>query len=330
MDEGTTETGLIALLRSVSGTSPRLDVGIGDDAAVTVPGGATATSVDAVVEGVHFRTEWSPPEAVAHKALATALSDLAAMAAEPGEVYVTLGIPSGTGDGYLEDLAAGFVTAAGTFGAVLAGGDTVSSPVLFAAVTVVGHAGAAGEFVLRSGAEPGDLVAVTGNLGGAAAGLWLLDNDDPAVDGLDPGARAALIERQLRPTPRLYAGRVLGRLGATAMVDVSDGLARDLGHIAEMSGVRVSCDTRLVPSQAGVASVEAAAGRVADDLVLAGGEDYELAMTIPEADFEPACEALGALDLELTPIGRVTEGSGIELVGEGGRRDVPEGFDHLA
>ena len=88
MDEGTTETGLIALLRSASGTSPRLDVGIGDDAAVTVPGGATATSVDAVVEGVHFRTEWSPPEAVAHKALATALSDLAAMAAEPGEVYV--------------------------------------------------------------------------------------------------------------------------------------------------------------------------------------------------------------------------------------------------
>ena len=288
MDEGTTESELIELLRSGSGASPRLDVGIGDDAAVTVPGGATATSVDAVVEGVHFRTEWSSPEAVAHKALATALSDLAAMAAEPGEVYVTLGIPGGTTNGYLEDLAAGFMAAADGFGAVLAGGDTVSSPTLFAAITVVGHAGDAGEFVLRSGAAPGDLVAVTGQLGGAAAGLWLLENDDAPVEGLDPDARASLVERQLRPTPRLYAGRVLGRLGATGMVDVSDGLVRDLGHIAEMSGVRLSCDARLVPAQAGVAAVEAAAGRDAGDLGLAGGEDYELAVTIPEADLGPA------------------------------------------
>ncbi len=329
MDKGTTESGLIELLRSGSGTSARLDVGIGDDAAVTLPGGATATSVDAVVEGVHFRTEWSPPEAVAHKALATALSDLAAMAAEPGEVYVTLGIPGGTSDGYLEDLAAGFMTAADNFGTVLAGGDTVSSPVLFAAVTVVGHASTAAEFVLRSGAAAGEVVAVTGGLGGAAAGLWLLGNDSAVVDGLDSADRAALIDRQLRPCPRLYAGRVLGHLGATAMVDVSDGLARDLGHVAEMSDVAITCDARMVPAQKGVPAVESAAGRAALDFALGGGEDYELAVTLPESDFKRASEALRALDLDLTAIGRVIEGTGFNLVDEDGQRDTPTGFDHL-
>ncbi|MBK5233521.1 MAG: thiamine-phosphate kinase [Thermoleophilia bacterium] len=330
MDDDTTESELIDLLRSGSGRSARLDVGIGDDAAVTLPGGATATSVDAVVEGVHFRREWSSPEEVAHKALATALSDLAAMAAEPGEAYVTLGIPPGTGDGYLEDLAAGFMTAADSFGAVLAGGDTVSSPVLFAAVTVVGHAAGVSDFVLRSGAEPDDVVAVTGGLGGAAAGLWLLENDAAAVEGLDPAARTALLERQLRPNPRLYAGRILGRLGARAMVDVSDGLAQDLGHIVDMSAVAISCDARLVPAQAGVAEVESAAGRASGDFALAGGEDYELAVTMPEPDFEPAREALRALDLDLTAIGRVAAGTGFTLVDEGGHREAPAGFDHLA
>lgn len=329
MDEGITESELIDLFRSGSGTTPRLEVGIGDDAAVTRPDGATATSVDAVVEGVHFRSAWSPPEAVAHKALATALSDLAAMGAEPGEVYVTLGIPSGTAGGYLRDLAAGFMAAADSFGAALAGGDTVSSPVLFAAVTVVGHAAGVSGLVLRSGARPGDLVAVTGDLGGAAAGLWLLENDGLEVEGLDPPARPALVERQLRPRPRISAGRALGRLGATAMIDVSDGLARDLGHVAEMSAVAISCDPGLVPVQAGVAAVELAAGRPPGVFPFAG-EDYELAVTMAEADFAAARDALRILGLELTAIGRVEAGAGFTLVDEDGAHEAPGGFDHLA
>ena len=174
---------------------------------------------------------------------------------------MTLGIPGRDRGGYLEDLAAGFMAAADEFGAVLAGGDTVSSPVLFAAVTVVGHAGDAGDFVLRSGAGSGDLVAVTGGLGGAAAGLWLLENDDGS--GRRPRSRRP--GRADRTPAPAHAPAVRGprprRHGATAMVDVSDGLARDLGHIADMSGVRSSCDARLVPAQAGVAAVEAAAGR---------------------------------------------------------------------
>lgn len=330
MGEGITEFELIDLLKARSGRSGRMETGIGDDAAVTVPGGATATSVDALVEGIHFRSDWSSPEDVAHKALATALSDLAAMAAEPGEMYVTLGVPAGTPAPYLERLATGFSETAANFGTVLAGGDTVSSPVLFVAVTVVGHAGRAGEFVLRSGASTDDVVAVTGSVGGAGAGLWLLGNEAVEIKDLDAEVRAALVERQLRPEPRLYAGRVLGRLGATAMVDVSDGLVADLGHVAQQSAVAISLDVRPVPAQAGVAMVESAAGLALGDLALAGGEDYELAVTLPGHDFEPAREALRALDLDLTAIGRVASGSGVTLVDEGGARAAPAGFDHLA
>ena len=137
MDGGFTEFELIDRLRSAAPGSARLHTGIGDDAAVTLPGGATATSVDAVVDGVHFRREWCPPAAIAHKALASALSDLAAMAAEPGEAYVTLGLPRDSSRGFSAALADGFIEAAARFGVVLAGGDTVSSPTLFAAVTVV-------------------------------------------------------------------------------------------------------------------------------------------------------------------------------------------------
>ena len=233
----------------------RLRTGIGDDASVTVPGGATATSVDAVVEGVHFDRAWSPPGKIAHKALAAALSDLAAMAAEPGEVYVTLGLPPDTDRAWLESLAVGFAAAAERFGVVLAGGDTVSSPVLFVSVTVVGHAPDESRFVLRSGARPGQLVAVTGCFGGAAAGLRSLSNGPGSADGMDEALARSLRERQLAPEPRLEAGLLLADAGAASMVDVSDGLAADLGHISRASGVAIEIDATLVPVQAGVPEV---------------------------------------------------------------------------
>ncbi|MGK2954715.1 MAG: thiamine-phosphate kinase [Solirubrobacterales bacterium] len=330
MDEGFTEFEVIDLLRSRSGSSDRLEVGIGDDAAVTVPGGSTATSVDAIVDGVHFHRDWSPPEAIAHRAVATALSDLAAMAAAPGEVYVTLGLPPHTDAGFLTSLADGFIAATEVFGAVLAGGDTVGSPVLFAAVTVVGHASGPGGFVLRSGASVDEVVAVTGELGGATAGLWLLANGSPGIEGLDGPTSKALIGRQLRPRPQLDSGLALARHGATAMVDVSDGLVQDLGHVAAASGVSLEIDARLVPVQPGVAAVEAGSGSSPGDMSLAGGEDYELALTIPEPALEAARQELETLGVRLTAIGRVAAGSGVRVVDEGGTRDSPAGFDHLA
>jgi thiamine-monophosphate kinase len=327
MDRGLSEFDLIDRLRRQASVGGPLLTGLGDDASVTEHAGPTATSVDAVVEGVHFNREWSSPDRIARKAVATALSDLAAMAADPGEVYVTLGLPRDTGTGWLEQLADGFVSAAAEFGAVLAGGDTVASPVLFAAVTVVGRAAEGEVLVLRSGAAAGDLVAVTGSFGGAAAGLLLLEGGWTGADDDRPDAqlRAALVERHVSPRPLLEAGRRLRGSGVTALIDVSDGLAADLGHIAEESGVRLSIDAGLVPVQPGVQDVAGPAGRDALDLALGGGEDYELAMTFPRRRLESVRESLGETECPLTVVGVVEAGSGVEVSGG----SAPAGFDHF-
>lgn len=320
-----TEFELVDRLKAAARSSARIRTGIGDDAAVTVPGGATATSVDAVVEGTHFRREFSRPGQIAAKAVAAALSDLAAMAAEPGEVYVALGVPSGTGKDFLEALADGFIEAADRFGATLAGGDMVASPVLFASVTVVGHAETETGLVLRSGASEGDLVVVTGSLGGAAAGLWLLEHPAHLADAGLP----ELVGRQLEPVPQLEAGRLLGAAGASSIIDVSDGLAADLGHIASQSGVSIEIDSRLVPVQRGVPEVAAASGIDVLGFALAGGEDYELAATLPRAAFETARNSLAAVGVGLAEIGSASSGSGLTVIGDSGRIDIPAGFDHF-
>src|SRR6201996_1282370 len=171
---------LLALLRErLPEPGPRVRLGSGDDAAISVPGGAVATSVDALVEGVHFRRETASPAQIGAKALATALSDLAAMGAEPGEAYVVLGIPEGVEEPFLLELAEGLARVAEETGTAVIGGDVTRAASLTLAITVVGHARAAGDFVSRGGAEPGDLLVLSGELGGAAAGLLLIE--DPAL-----------------------------------------------------------------------------------------------------------------------------------------------------
>ena len=184
----------------------RVAVGIGDDGAVTVPGGATATSVDMLVEGVHFRRSTSPLRLIGRKALSVALSDLAAMGAEPGEAYVALGIPPDLDEAGCLELYGGLAEVASETGTALAGGDVSASPVLTIAVTVVGHGAAPERFVSRAGARPGHVLVVTGELGGAAAGLLLLERPE-LRSSLDEEAAAALVARQTDPTPRLAAGQ---------------------------------------------------------------------------------------------------------------------------
>jgi thiamine-monophosphate kinase len=318
---------LLALLREGLPTAgPRLVLGSGDDAAITVPGGAVATSVDALVEGVHFRRETATLRQIGRKALSTALSDLAAMGAEAGEAYVVLGAPEGMSEDELLELGEGMAAVAGETGTAIAGGDLTRAPVLTLAVTVTGYAGRAEDFVTRGGARPGDALVVTGELGGAAAGLLLLE--DPSLPGDD-----ALRQRQLDPTPLIAAGQALAAAGATAMIDVSDGLAGDATHVAVASGALLTIDADDLPIAPGVAALATAADRDPLELATAGGEDYELFAALPPDAVTAAQEALAALGVPLTVIGRVEPagdaGPRAEIRRRGGEALPSRGFDQL-
>lgn len=322
---------LLAKLRErLPRPGPRVVLGPGDDAAVTVPGGATATSVDALIEGVHFRRDEAPPALVGRKALATALSDLAAMGVDPGEAYVVLGAPADLAEEELVELADGMAALAADTGTSVVGGDVTRAPVLTLAVTVVGHATAADRMVSRGGGEEGDLLVLTGEIGGAAAGRLLLDR--PELGEAVPAPTAERLRaRQLDPTPRLGAGRALAAAGARAMIDLSDGLAGDAAHLASAGGVGLRIDAASLPLAKGVAEVAAAAGRDPLELAASGGEDYELLAALPPDRLGEASTRIGeAAETTLTPVGAVVAGDGVEIRLPGGGLLEAAGFDHLA
>jgi thiamine-monophosphate kinase len=308
----------------------RLFLGSGDDAAVTVPGGATATSVDAVVEGVHFRRDRASLAQIGHKAMAAALSDLAAMGAGSGEAYVVLGVPPDLDEDGCLELLDGMLAIADATETSLAGGDVTRAGELFLAITVVGHAAAAGQLVQRAGARPGNALVLSGEIGGAAAGLLLLERPDLGAS-LPPRVADALRRRQLEPQPRLEAGRALAEAGATAMIDLSDGLGGDAAHLAERSGAGLRIDATALPIAAGVAEVAAAAGRDPIALAASGGEDYELLAALPASKVAEATDRLREVsDLRLTPVGEIVAGSGVEIRLPDCRLLEPVGFDQLA
>lgn len=320
---------LIEAFVAAAAASPRSPAGPGDDAAVLPPArGDTCVTVDAVVDGVHFRRRSSRLEDVGHKALAVNLSDLAAMGARPRWALVALGVPRGFRLADARRLGAGFGALAGATGTALVGGNVTGAPGLSVTVTVGGEV-PAGRALLRSGARPGDEVWVSGTLGDARLGLALLDRprgpEARRLRGAPRLSRAASARLQ-KPTPPLALGRALVGV-ASACIDLSDGLAQDAGHVATASGVALHLDARALPASAGVVAAWPTA-RARARAMAAGGEDYELLFTAPAARAGAIARLGRRLGLQLTRIGAVRRGRGVHLQGAGA---TPlRGFDHLA
>ncbi len=306
------EDALIAhLAELVDAPAPGVIRGIGDDAALLAPD--LVWTVDTQIEDVHFRRDWAAPEDVGWKALAVNLSDLAAMGATPVAALVSV-VLGPDGDTGLGGVYAGLGACARTYGCPIAGGDVARGHGLALTVTVLGRAAAPPG---RDGARPGDVVAVTGALGAAAAGLAVLA--DPALADLD-GAEAA-VARHRRPHPRLDDGRALARV-AHAMMDLSDGIATDARRIARRSGARLRIDLDALPVDAAVRGVAAAHGVAPGVLAASGGEDYELLVVLDPAE-------VATCGVPLTVVGVVEDGpADVVLTGVGADGDVA-GWDHL-
>jgi thiamine-monophosphate kinase len=302
------ESELIEQLESTfRSSSPRVIRGIGDDAAVVRGAEYAVVSVDAMVDGVHFRSEQLSAAEIGHRALAGALSDLAAMGAGADEAYLVLGLPPGTEPETALSLARAARQLADQHDVAIAGGDVTESPCLTVSVTVVGWTSDPGELVGRDGARVGDRVAVTGTLGGAGAGLALLDQSSPPQE-LPATVVDALHQRYARPQPRLVEGRLLAQHGATSMIDISDGLAHDAAELARRSGVRIELSLASLPVAQGVEVLARRLGADHRSFAATSGDDYELCASVPPVAAKRLQAAWPTATSSLTWVGTVVEG----------------------
>ena len=303
------EFGLVDVLAARFAQGEQVLIGPGDDAAmVAVPDGRVVVSTDLLVDTRHFRRDWASALDIGHKAAAQNLSDINAMGGHATALTVGLAAPADLPVAWALELADGIAEEAALVGASVVGGDLTSADQLMIAVTVLGAVD--GEPVRRSGARPGDVVALAGRQGWAAGGLAVLAR----------GFRSPrkLVDAYRRPEPPYAAGAQAQRLGATAMIDVSDGLLADVGHVATSSGVAVDIHTSAFELAEPLQAVGAALGTDPMRFVLGGGDDHALVATFPPGTVLPPAWTL---------IGTVSEGEGVTV--DGGAYEGPTGHTHF-
>ena len=304
------EFGLIARVVARLESGPTTLLGPGDDGAVVAaPDGRIVASTDVLVEGRHFRRDWSSAADVGHRAAAANLADIAAMGAVPTALLVGLCAPVDLDVTWAEDLAGGLSAEAALVGASVVGGDMSASPTLTVAVTALGDLGGRAP-VVRGGAQPGDVIALAGRVGHAAAGYTVLSR----------GFRTpkALVEAYRRPDVPYRAGPAAAAAGATSMIDISDGLLQDLGHIATASVVGVDVHTDAFEVSAQMRDAAAALGVDPYQWILGGGDDHALVATFPAGVPLPS---------GWRAIGTVHEGTGVTV--DRKPWSGPVGWDHF-
>jgi thiamine-monophosphate kinase len=302
------EFGVIDAVTPAFPVTPAVLIGTGDDAACLAVSGPVLVTTDQLVERRHFRRDWSEAVDVGHRAVAASLADIAAMGGTATGLVVGLAAPSDLPVDWVRELAAGMAEEVALVGATIVGGDLSEADEIVISVTALGHAAA--EPVRRGGARPGQVVAVAGRLGWAAAGL--------AVLGRGFRSPRAVVEAYRRPEPPYAAGPQAAAAGATAMIDVSDGLLADLGHIADASGVAIDVDSSTLEITEPLEAVGAAIGVEPVGFCLTGGEDHALAATF---------DANASLPEGWRPVGRVNEGSGVTV--DGAEYEGPGGHTHF-
>lgn len=306
------EFGLIGEFAKIFPPSPEIPMGIGDDCAVLKNGkDDLLLTTDALIENIHFMMKYTPPRLLGYKSLAVNLSDIAAMAGEPTAAVFTLGAPPETDLHFITEFARGMQSCARKYGCSLVGGDTTrSEEKIFINIAVIGRC--RGKPVYRSGARPGDLVAVAGWLGESTAGLeYLLSiSRKRKLKPGNPIFKKRLVRAHLKPEPLLNeALRLKERLKVNSMIDISDGLSSELNHISKNSAVRVMVDADKIPLSAALKRHCGKKGQNALDMAVAGGEDYSLLFTFAEryANELPGLK----LDVPVTVIGRVEKGKNV-------------------
>jgi len=333
---GLGEAGLIKLVqKAAERPAPRVITGIGDDAAVVATAEKSVLTTDLLVDGTHFIANMTPPRLLGRKAISVNLSDLAAMAASPAFCLIGLAAPGNFPVPYLEEMVRGMAEKASEHGLAIVGGDVCRAGRLTIAVTAIGDADPPGP-VYRAGARVGDRILVSGTVGDSALGFARLKEltAPVSIEAIKADDLSEAILKHLDPTPRIELGLKLAGL-ATSMIDLSDGIAADLPRLLERSGAPgAAIHTGLLPLSNTFRrhfGLDSAADGEALSMAVALGEDYELMFTARAEDEPRAVEAGRSVGVEVTLIGEVAGGAGIELVGpDGARSPMPAPrFNHF-